>query len=36
VATRYDKRDSIYNATIEVASIHIWLHDLTKGLPDTT
>lgn len=35
VATRYDKRDYIYNGTIEVASIRIWLHDLTKDLPDT-
>jgi transposase len=36
VATRYDKRDYIYNGTIEVASIRIWLRDLTKDLQDTT
>lgn len=36
IATRYDKRDYIYNGTIEVASIRIWLRDLTKDLPDTT
>lgn len=36
VATRYDKRDYVYNGTIEVASIRIWLRDLTKDLPDTT
>jgi hypothetical protein len=29
VATRYDKRDYyMYRATIDVASIKIWLHDL--------
>ena len=36
VATRYDKRDYIYHGTIEVASIRIWLRDLTKDLRDTT
>lgn len=35
VATRYDKRDYVYNGTIEVASIRIWLRDLTKDLRDT-
>ena len=27
VATRYDKRERIYQRTIDVASIKIWLHD---------
>lgn len=36
VATRYDKRDYVHNGTIEVASIRIWLRDLTKDLRDTT
>jgi transposase len=27
VATRYDKRDRIYQGTIDVASIRIWLRD---------
>lgn len=27
VATRYDKRERIYQGTIDVASIRIWLHD---------
>ena len=27
VATRYDKRDYMYQATIDVASIRIWLRD---------
>jgi hypothetical protein len=27
VATRYDKRDYIYQATVDVASIRIWLQD---------
>ena len=27
VATRYDKRDQIYQGTIDVASIRIWLRD---------
>jgi transposase len=36
VATRYDKRDYVYNGTINVASIRIWLRDLTKDLRDTT
>lgn len=29
VATRYDKRDYIYNGSIDPASIRIWLRDLT-------
>jgi len=28
VATRYDKRGYIYQATIDVTSIRIWLRDL--------
>jgi transposase len=27
VATRYDKREQIYQGTVDVASIRIWLHD---------
>jgi len=27
VATRYDKRDFMYRATVNVASIRIWLGD---------
>ena len=27
VATRYDKRDYMYQATIDVAPIRIWLRD---------
>ena len=27
VATRYDKRDYLYQATLDVASIRIWLRD---------
>jgi transposase len=27
VATRYDKRDYMYQATVDVASIRIWLRD---------
>jgi hypothetical protein len=27
VATRFDKRDVIYQGTIDVASIKIWLRD---------
>jgi len=27
VATRYDKRDIIYQATVDLASIRIWLQD---------
>lgn len=36
VATRYDKRDYVYRATITVASIAIWLRDpATDPLRDT-
>ncbi len=27
VATRYDKRDFMYQGTVDVASIRIWLQD---------
>jgi transposase len=27
VATRYDKRQVIYQGTVDVASIMLWLHD---------
>lgn len=30
VATRYDKRAYMYLATVDVATIKIWLRDLTK------
>jgi transposase len=30
VATRYDKRAFMYLATIDIATIKIWLRDLTK------
>jgi transposase len=30
VATRYDKRDYMYQATLDVATIKIWLRDLTQ------
>jgi transposase len=30
VATRYDKRERIYQGTIDVASIRIWLRDPVK------
>jgi hypothetical protein len=29
VATRFDKRAYVYNGTIEVATIRIWLRDLS-------
>lgn len=36
VATRYDKRDYVYRATLAVASIAIWLRDpVTRPLRDT-
>ncbi|WP_425427424.1 IS5 family transposase [Actinopolyspora alba] len=35
VATRYDKRDYVYQGTLTVASIRTWLHDLTTRSPDT-
>jgi transposase len=30
VATRYDKRQFMYYATVDVATIKIWLRDLTR------
>jgi transposase len=36
VATRYDKRAFMYLATIDIATIKIWLRDLTKDPRDTT
>jgi transposase len=36
VATRTDKREYIYAGTIDVASIRIWLRDLTRHPPSTT
>jgi transposase len=35
VATRYDKRDYMYQATLDVASIRIWLRDPVPDLRDT-
>jgi hypothetical protein len=34
--TRYDKRDYMYRATVDIATIKIWLRDLTKDPRDTT
>ncbi|WP_394356414.1 IS5 family transposase [Spiractinospora alimapuensis] len=31
VATRYDKRAAIYDGTVQLASIRIWLRDLTRS-----
>ncbi len=31
VATRYDKRAAIFDGTVQVASIRIWLRDLTRS-----
>jgi len=36
VATRYDKRDYIYQGSLTVASIRTWLHDLTPRSPDSS
>lgn len=35
VAMRTDKREYVYNGTIDVASIRIWLRDLTRHSPNT-
>jgi transposase len=35
VATRYDKRDYIYNGTLTVAAIMIWLHDTVQEPSET-
>jgi transposase len=34
VATRYDKRDYMYQATLDVASIRVWLRDPVPDLRD--
>lgn len=31
VATRYDKRAAIFDETVQVASIRIWIRDLTRS-----
>ena len=31
VATRYDKRDYMYRATVDIATMKIWVRDLTRG-----
>ena len=36
VATRYGKRDYMYQATVDVASIRIWLPDPFPGLREMT
>ena len=36
VATRYGKRDYMYQATVDVASIRIWLRDPVPDLRDMT
>jgi len=35
VASRYDKRAYMYEATIDIATIKIWLRDLTQYPRDT-
>ncbi|WP_406108593.1 hypothetical protein [Micromonospora globbae] len=35
VATRYDKREFMYQAAVDVATMKIWLRDLTRGARDT-
>jgi hypothetical protein len=35
VATRYDKRKQIYQGTVDIASIRIWLRDPPHDLQDT-
>jgi hypothetical protein len=35
VTTRYDKRKQIYQGTVDIASIRIWLRDLPHDLQDT-
>ncbi|WP_145775323.1 IS5 family transposase [Micromonospora olivasterospora] len=35
VATRYDKRDYMYQATVDIATMKIWLRDLTQDRRDT-
>jgi transposase len=36
VATRYDKREYVYQGTIDVATIMLWLRDPTKTHPRDT
>ena len=36
VATRYDKREFIYQGTLDVAAIRIWLRDPVKPHPRDT
>jgi transposase len=35
VATRYDKRQALYQGTVDLASIRIWLRDPVEDLQDT-
>jgi transposase len=35
IATRYDKRERIYQGTLDAASIRIWLRDPLQDLQDT-
>ena len=35
VAMRTDKREYVFNGTVDVASIRIWLRDLTRHPPNT-
>jgi transposase len=36
VATRYDKRDFMFQATVDIATMKIWLRDLTRDPRDTS
>ncbi|MBB4931298.1 transposase [Lipingzhangella halophila] len=31
MATRYDKRAAVYDGTVQLAAIRIWLRDLTRS-----
>lgn len=35
VATRYDKREYMFQATVDIATMKIWLRDLTQDPRDT-
>ena len=35
VATRFDKREFMYQATVDVATMKIWLRDLSRDPRDT-
>ncbi len=35
VATRYDKRDYIFNGTLTITAIMIWLRDTVQEPPET-